>query len=367
MTEAEQQRGVALSIVVAALNEAHSLPHLVSALLSSLARIAQPAEVELLVVDDGSQDGTWEAIAALAARARDGSQGLDSGGSPGLSVRGLRFSRNFGKEAAILAGLEAATGEAVIVMDADLQHPPTLIPTMVTIWREQGVAVVEAVKRERQAESAWRRLMARGFYQTLLIGAGLDLRDSTDFKLLDRGVVDAYLAMPERGRFFRGLVAWIALPTARLEIEVPERKLGSGSWSLRALLALARRGIVNYTALPLRLVSWLGLAGMLISVVLILQTLVVTWMGGAREGFPTVIILILTLGSMILIGLGIIGEYLAEIYAEVKGRPHYVLRETLGWAPGTPGRFAANDHSAEPDGEPSSLSTREPGKEQKGC
>jgi glycosyltransferase involved in cell wall biosynthesis len=248
---------------------------------------------------------------------------------------GVRFSRNFGKEAAIVAGLSQAAGDAVVVMDADLQHPPALIPQMVALWSRQGYWVVEAVKRQRQRESLLRGLSSRVFYRLLMVGAGLDLRNSTDFKLLDRRVVDIYLRLPEHGRFFRGLTAWIGLPTAQIEIDIPERSVGATRWSLRGLVRFARHGIVSFTALPLRLISWIGVLGLVLSLALTLQTLWNVLLGTSEAGFPTVILLILGIGSLILISLGIIGEYLSALYAEVKGRPLYVILDHLAIRPGT--------------------------------
>jgi glycosyltransferase involved in cell wall biosynthesis len=174
-----------------------------------------------------------------------------------------------------------------------------------------------------------RRLSALLFYRVLKSGASFDLRNSTDFKLLDRSVVDTYLRFPEHGRLFRGLTAWIGLPTAQVELDIPQRAAGNSAWSLGALIDLARSTIVSFTALPLHLISWIGLLGFVLSVVLALQTLWNKLFGDSAEGFPTVILLILGMGSLILLCLGIIGEYLSELYREVKGRPLYVIRETL--------------------------------------
>ena len=305
-----------LSIVLPAHNEEQAL----RPALDRIAAVLAPTRVDydVLVVDDGSTDGTWALLQRLTTHAawRD-------------RLSGVRFSRNFGKEAAIVAGLRGATGDAVVVMDADLQHPPALIPRMVELWSHNGYLVVEAAKRRRQRESLLRRLSALVFYRLLMLGAGLDLRDSMDFKLLDRRVVDLYLQLPETGRFFRGLTAWIGLPTARLEIDVPERSGGATSWRLGALIELGRRSIVSFTALPLRLISWIGVGGLLLSIIMTVQTLWRQWLGTSEAGFPTVIILILLLGSLILISLGIIGEYLSALYNEVKRRPIYVVRDQL--------------------------------------
>lgn len=306
-----------LSIVIPAFNEAESLIRTLGQIASVLTEAGLDHEV--IVVDDGSVDGTWRLMKQLAQ--------LDDWKT---RLRGVRFSRNFGKEAAILAGLQLADGEATLVMDADLQHPPVVIREMIDLWRSGDYLVVEAVKSRRQRESLPRRLAARLFYRLLMLGAGLDLRASTDFKLLDRRAVDAYLRMPESGRFFRGLTTWIGLPTTRVEIDVPDRLEGTTRWRLGGLSQLATSSIVSFTSLPLHLIAWIGVGALLISLVMTIETLWIKWIGAAEAGFPTVILLILFMGSLVLISLGIIGEYLAAIYREVKRRPPFFILETLG-------------------------------------
>jgi len=305
-----------LSVVVPAYDEAATLKEALGQIAAVLETVGLASEV--VVVDDGSSDETWELLQRLAST--DGA---------GERIRGIRLSRNFGKESAIIAGLQHAVGDVVIVMDADLQHPPDLIPAMVELWQTGSYMIVEAVKRQRQSESLPRRLSAIYFYRVFMLGTGLDLRNSTDFKLLDRRIVDAYLDLPESRRYFRGLTAWFGLPTARLDVAIPERTEGKSKWSIGGLIALARSSIVAFTALPLRLITWIGFVGIVLSGVLIIQTLWNKWFGGSAAGFPTVIILILGMGSLILLSLGVIGEYLSEVYNEVKRRPLYVVRETL--------------------------------------
>lgn len=305
-----------LSIVVPVFNERHNVAEIwrrVEAVLRD-----QDCVVELVLVDDGSTDGSWDAVAGL----RD-----QIGGD--ATLRAVRFSRNFGKEAAILAGLREASGRAVVVMDGDLQHPPELIPEMLALWAGGKVDIVEAVKRQRQAESGTRRLAARAYYWLFRLACGMDLNNATDFKLLDRRVVDQYLQLPEVGRFFRGLTAWLGLRSVAVAFSPPVRRHGARSWSLGRLFGLARSSIISFSSLPLRVVTWFGILGVLFSAGLGAHTLWLHWRGLSEEGFPTVIILILGMGSMILLGIGLIGEYLAEIYAEVKRRPAYVVAETL--------------------------------------
>ncbi len=305
-----------ISVVLPAYNEEATLQDAVEEIGAILGEGGH--DFEIIIVDDGSHDRTWSIVERLAPEDRWNDL-----------LMGVRFSRNFGKEAAIVAGLQHASGDAAIVMDADLQHPPALIPRMIELWSQGQYLVVEGVKQDRQRESLPRRLSSKLFYRILQTGGEVNIGNSTDFKLLDRRVIDMYLRLPERGRFFRGLTAWIGLPTAQLNFQVPERAQGTTRWRFTALLNFARSAVISFTPLPLRLISWIGLFGLFMSIVLTLQTLWNKFFGASAEGFPTVIILILGMGSLILLCLGIIGEYLSELYREVKRRPLYVVLDTL--------------------------------------
>ncbi len=297
-----------ITLVIPAHNEGS---HIGRSLAAMLEAAAGDWNLRALVVDDGSCDDT--AARVEAAMRDDARIGL------------VRLTRNFGKEAAISAGLAAAEGDAVIVLDADLQHPPELIPAMVGLWR-QGFPVVEAVKSDRGREGWTQRLAAQLFYGLFRRFAGFDLADRCDFKLLDRAVVRAYLALPERRRFFRGLVAWLGYPAATLPFAVAARSGGESRWGNARLLAYAIDNLTAFSALPLRLVTWLGLItlgfGLGIAVIAIEQK----WRGVALDGFTTVILLSVIFSGIIMTGIGIIGHYLARIHEEVKGRPIYVLR-----------------------------------------
>lgn len=321
-----------ISIVVPTFNESASLPELVSRLDKVLGTMSEP--YELLVVDDGSTDDTWETLSHVTMRWG--------------KLRGIRLARNFGKEAAICAGLNAAEGSAVIVMDADLQHPPELLSQMIDIWRTKAVPIVEAVKESRQPEAVSRRVGARLFYFIFREASGLDLRQTTDFKLLDRRVVRQYLSLPERARFFRGLTSWFGFPRAVVPFTPPERptKAGDSRWSFGRLLSLARQSLIAFTDVPLHLVTWLGLITFVVSLGLGLLTLWRKWQGQAVEGFTTVILGQLGIGSVLMISLGLIGEYLARVYEEVKGRPLYVISEV---------RETEEPRSAEKASDPTSL------------
>ncbi len=269
---------------------------------------------ELVMVDDGSTDGTWDAIQQLAES---------------YPVAGVRFSRNFGKEAAIIAGLESAGGRAVVVMDGDLQHPPELIPEMLRLWREEGVEVVEAVKSDRGREAAAYRTGSSLFYFIMNTLSGFDLANASDFKLLTRQAAEALLGMQERNPFFRGMTAWVGFKRARVPFEVKEREEGGTKWSFLRLLRLSLDAITGFSSLPLHAVTLLGLCFLAFSVVLGINTLYMKFSGQAVSGFTTVILLQLIIGSMLMISLGIIGEYLARIFAEVKKRPRFLVSERV--------------------------------------
>src|SRR5262245_58969589 len=209
-------------------------------------------------------------------------------------------------------------------MDGDGQHPPSLIPELVRAWQAGSVDVVEAVKQERGDESWLQRLSARGFNALTSRLSGYDLREATDFKLLDRSVVAEWRAMPERNLFFRGMVAWLGFRHVQVPFSVSTRAGGSSSFTPRALVSLGLTAITAFSTVPLRLVTLVGGLFLLVSVALGVQTLWMWGSGRAVSGFTTVILLLLVLGSALLIGLGVIGEYLARIYQEVKGRPRYV-------------------------------------------
>jgi dolichol-phosphate mannosyltransferase len=239
-------------------------------------------------------------------------------------VRGISFSRNFGKEAAIFAGLKEAKGDACVVTDCDLQFPPEVIPQMVERW-QQGFEVVEGKKSTRGKENAAHGLFARLFYRLIGKATGMDMQSSSDFKLLDRKVVDALNLLTERDTFFRALSFWAGFRTTTVEFDVAERVNGESKWSIRSLMRYAVNNITSFTTAPLKLITLLG--GLLIfcSLVLGAITLVQYFMGTAVEGFTTVILLLLLIGGSIMISLGIIGHYIARIYDEVKNRPRYLV------------------------------------------
>lgn len=297
-----------LSVVLPAYNEEQNIANTVKVLSEILEQ--NKINYELVFISDGSRDGTYAEIVKAAAE------------NP--RVKGAEFSRNFGKEAGIFAGLELASGDAVIVMDCDLQHPPQLIPEMWKLW-QKGVEVVEGVKSDRGKESLGYKLSAGLFYRVMSKLIKIDMSASSDFKLLDRKVVDVLLGLPERNTFFRALSFWAGFRTESLPYEVQERQYGKSKWSFWSLMKYAISNVTSFSTLPLQLVTVMGMISILFSVVLAIQTLVRFLMGNSLGGFTTVILLILIIGGFLMLSLGIIGHYIARIYEEVKGRPKYII------------------------------------------
>lgn len=299
-----------LSVVVPVYNEEKQIEKTISAICEAVQGVND--QVQLIVVDDGSRDNTWQVLKGIA----DKVTGLEA----------IRFSRNFGKEAAIMAGLSRATGDACVIIDADLQHPPQLIPEMIGLWKK-GFKVVEAVKEDRGRESSFSRLGASLFYKIMHRLSGFNLENASDFKLLDKKVVQALLQMPEKETFFRGLSAWVGYSRAEVYFKVPERETGKSRWSPLKLIRLAISAFTSFSSLPLQFVTFIGVLFLIGSVVLGVQTLVMKLRGLAIGGFTTVILLLLVIGSCLMISLGMIGMYIARIYNEVKARPRFIISD----------------------------------------
>ncbi len=302
-----------ISIVIPLYNEGSHLSALVSDLKTALHQTGCP--FELILIDDGSPDDTWQRI-------KDETRTLPS-------LRAVRLSRNFGKELALCAGLERARGDAVVVMDGDGQHPPSLLPLMVEKWRISGADIVQAVKTKRGSESLTGKLGALLFYLILNKLSGFELKGASDFKLMNRKVANTWLAMRERNVFFRGMTAWMGFTTVQIPFEVVARRGGKSGWSYLRRAKLALIGITTFSSFPLHLVTFAGVIFFVFAVGLGIQTLYLKLAGQAFTGFATVILLELIIGSLLMISLGIIGEYLARIYEEVKGRPRYIVMESI--------------------------------------
>ncbi len=300
-----------ISIVVPAFNEAEGICAFLKQLDSALSGI----DSEIIVVDDGSRDGTWQAIKSQKENY--------------ANLSAMRFTRNFGKEAAILAGLRHAKGRAVVVMDSDGQHPPSLIPQMLEIWREGRAHIVAAQKTSRDSDSLAAKANARIFNSLMKLTTGLDLSGASDFRLLDRRVVDALLEFPEKVRFFRGMTVWTGFSTVNVGFEVPPRIAGSSHWSTSQLAKLAVIAITSFSSRPLGLIFRLGLLGIAASFLLFLQAIYSWATGIAISGWTSLTVVILLFGSANLLGIGVLGAYLSQIFEEIKRRPEYLVGETL--------------------------------------
>jgi glycosyltransferase involved in cell wall biosynthesis len=303
-----------LSVVVPVFNERESVPELYRRLTAALAGVA--SSFEIVLVDDGSNDGSWEIIRELAAR--------DS------RVKGLSFSRNFGHQMAFTAGLDHADGDAVVIMDADLQDPPELLPELVARWRE-GYDVVYAVRARRAGETAFKRFTAAAFYRLLRRITHVDIPvDTGDFRLMGRKAVAAFRRMPERHRFTRGMVAWLGFRQIGVSYERAARHAGETKYPLRKMLRLASDGITSFSYIPLQLASWLGVAVSASAFVALVAALAVRLGGGRMPAWAIAAAALALLGGVQLLAIGLLGEYVGRVLDEAKRRPLYLVRETVG-------------------------------------
>lgn len=305
-----------LSIVVPVYNEADNLAPLIARLEPILD--AHVASWEIICIDDGSRDGTLAALRALNAQ--------DS------RINAISFSRNFGKEVAIAAGLDHAGGDAVVIMDADLQHPPEVIPAFLAKWRE-GFLNVYGQRTDRAGEGRLKRNFAKAFYRLFAsFGETVLPEGAGDFRLLDRRVVEALRALPERARFSKGLYAWVGFPATGVPFEVGERAHGESKFRFRKLFSFAFDGLSSFSTVPLKIATWLGVLIAIIATLTGLYFMVRTLLFGTDlPGFPSLIVSIMFFSGIQLISLGMIGEYVGRIFAEVKRRPLYLVGERVGF------------------------------------
>ena len=305
-----------LSVIIPVLNEEHGLDKLLARLLPVLE--GEVSSFEVIIIDDGSTDGTLDLI-----RARHKAD---------PRIKAVSLSRNFGKEIAVAAGLKHAAGDAAIIMDSDLQHPPEVIPQFIEGWRS-GFDIVYGKRTDRVADGPARRLFARGFYRTFRTLSGTRLHDDAgDFRLVSRRAVAALNRLGERARFNKGLFAWVGFNSHGVAFDVPDREDKTPSrWRPRQLWRFALDGLFSFTTIPLKIWSYIGLFVSLIAFAAMLYIVIDTLLfGNPVRGYPTLIISILFFGGIQLISLGVIGEYLGRVYEEVKARPLYIVGETVG-------------------------------------
>lgn len=315
MDSQERPEGL-LSIVVPVFNEQASLPIFYAALVQALQTVQMRCEI--ILVDDGSHDGSMKVMQQLHK--------ADS------RIRIISFSRNFGHMAALSAGLEAATGEAVITLDSDMQHPPELIPVLVEKWRNGG-DVVNTIRETTQGVSVFKRLFASLFYSLFRSLSGLDLKNNgADFRLLDRKVVDALQKLPERTRFLRGLIAWIGFCQESVPYHAPARVAGTTKYSMWKMMCFAADGITSFSTIPLQMAIF---AGVVLSGLSALYLVYAIWIrfftDRAIQGWTSVLGAVLFIGGIQLIFLGIIGQYLGKVFHESKQRPLYIIKEKAGF------------------------------------
>ena len=299
-----------LSVIIPSYNEEANIERTAE----TIGRILSEAKIEyeLLFISDGSSDKTYELVCALSEK--------------DFRIKGLQFSRNFGKEATIFAGLSYAKGDCCAVIDCDLQHPPQTLVEMYRLW-EEGYEVIEGIKSSRGKESLIHKMFVGIFYGIMSKLMKLDMNATSDFKLMDRKVVEALLSLNEKNTFFRALSFWTGFKSTSVSFDVQERVAGKSKWSFIGLVKYAISNTTSFTTAPLQFVTFMGSVMIMGSLVLGIQTLVKYFMGTAVEGFTTVILLLLIIGGSIMISLGIIGHYLGRIYEEVKGRPRYIVRD----------------------------------------
>ncbi|WP_298960002.1 glycosyltransferase family 2 protein [uncultured Methylobacterium sp.] len=306
---------VGLSVVLPVYNESANIGPLLDRLLPVLERITESYEV--VFVDDGSADATLAAIAGHHAR------------EPRIGA--VSFSRNFGKEIAIAAGLDHARGDAVVIMDSDLQHPPELIETFVARWRE-GNVMVYAQRRDRDDETAMRRGFAHLFYRLFARFGEMPLPEGAgDFRLIDRKGVEVLRSLPERARFSKGLYSWIGFRSVGVPYTVEERAHGTSKWSFRKLFRFAFDGMTSFSTVPLRVWTYVGGAVATLALAMAVYFIAETLLRGPDvPGYASLIVSVMFFSGVQLMSLGIIGEYIGRIFAEVKRRPLYVVADRVG-------------------------------------
>ena len=299
-----------LSVVIPAHNEDSNIASMHAAVSSAVTNLN--VDLEMIFVDDGSRDATAECVSRLAAA--DG------------SVRLLAFTRNFGHQAALIAGLQAATGDAVITLDCDLQHPPELIPRMVRAWRE-GYEVVQMVRDDTVDAGLTKRIMSRNFYRLLNLLSDTPVTPgAADFLLLDRAALDALLRLGDHRPFLRGMVSWLGFPTISLHYTAGARAGGSSSYTWRKMTSMAVDAITAFSVKPLRLAFYIGCLSAVLSIIYLIYIFNQLLAGRTVEGWTSLMVVLLFLGASQLVTLGIIGEYIGRIYDQTRGRPRYVVK-----------------------------------------
>ncbi|QTQ11771.1 glycosyltransferase family 2 protein [Treponema parvum] len=301
-----------VSLIVPCYNEESNIIPFYEEILKTFKDI--DADFELLFIDDGSKDKTLEKIKNLH--------------NDDKRVKCVSFARNFGKEAALFAGIRNVTGDCAVILDADLQHPPCVIKEMFQKWKE-GFEVVEGIKTSRGKESILHKAFSQIFYGLMSKAVKMDMKNSSDYKLLDKKVIAQLAALKERNTFFRALSFWVGFKKTTVYYEVQERMSGVSKWSTKALTRYAINNVICFSYAPLHIIAVVGFIFIFIAIGVSIDALISFIRGNAAQGFPTIILVLLLGFGAILISLGIIGVYIAQIYDEVKMRPQYVIGEKI--------------------------------------
>jgi glycosyltransferase, group 2 family len=302
-----------ISLIVPCFNEELNILPFYAKVKEVFSNIAD-ADFKILFIDDGSKDNSYFEIQKLHDK------------DPRVGC--ISFSRNFGKEAALFSGIRAVTGDCAVILDADLQHPPETIIEMYKKWKE-GYEVVEGIKSDRGKESFFHKIFAKLFYSVISKAIGMDMLNSSDFKLLDKKVIDVLAALKERNTFFRALSFWVGFNKTAVYYEVKERNAGKTKWSTRSLIRYAVNNVLCFSYVPLYIVSVIGAVLVLTGFVVAVDALISFIRGMSTSGFPTLVFLLLISTGGIMLSLGIIGAYIAQIYDEVKGRPQYIVGKKI--------------------------------------
>jgi len=308
-----------LSIVVPCFNEEACIPELYRR-LTEAARSAAGEDYELVLINDGSRDGSWAAMETLAA---------DDG-----RVVAINLSRNHGHQLALTAGLDLCRGKTILIIDADLQDPPELLPAMLETMREQDADVVYGVRRSRAGETAFKRATAHGFYRLLSRATEIEIPvDTGDFRLMSRRALDALLAMPEQARFIRGMVAWIGFRQVPFAYDREQRFAGTTKYPLSKMLRFALDALTGFSSAPLKLASHAGLFLSFGSLLILAYIAYAFIAGRSIQGWTSLMLVVVILGAVQMFVLALMGEYIGRLYNEVKGRPLYIVQEIAGGEP----------------------------------
>ncbi|MCR5081748.1 MAG: glycosyltransferase family 2 protein [Treponema sp.] len=302
-----------ISIIVPCYNEEENVVPFHQAIVEVFNKISE-TNFELIFINDGSKDNTLEKIRELNKKDK--------------RVKCVSFARNFGKEAALFAGIRNSNGDCAVILDADLQHPPVVILEMYKKWKE-GYEVIEGVKSDRGKEGLIHKLFTKIFYGMISKAVGMDMKNSSDYKLLDRKVLNELAKLKERNTFFRALSFWVGFKKATVYYEVADRINGTSKWSTKSLIKYAINNVICFSYAPLHIVTTLGILFILIAVGICIDAVISYFRGMAISGFPTLVILLLVGFGAIMLSLGIIGVYIAQIYDETKGRPQYIIGEKI--------------------------------------